>query len=77
MITTENIGVQEALLSKYDASVFGGQTDDKFYRDLKSTAATAYYMSEIGASEELAYEAVPGDFKGCVSIADYPKTWAT
>ena len=68
---------REALLSKYDMSVYAGQTDDQFYRDLKSTVSRAYYMSEIGASEELAYEAVPGDFKGCVPLSDYPKTWAT
>lgn len=68
---------REAILSKYDSSVYAGDTKDQFYRDLKSTVTRAYYMSEIGASEELAYEAVPGDFKGCVPLSDYPKTWAT
>lgn len=68
---------REALLSKYDADVFGGVINDPFYKDFKNTVATAYYMSEIGASEELAYEPVPGEWKGCVPLADYPKTWAT
>jgi hypothetical protein len=53
------------------------QIRDNFYKDLKSTVASAYYMSEPGASEELAYEPVPGDWKGCVPLTEYPKTWAT
>lgn len=68
---------REAALGDYDANVFSGKIEDGFYRDMKSTVATAYYMSEIGATEELAYEPVPGEFKGCVPLADYPKTWAT
>jgi len=68
---------RESLLSKYDANVFGGKVTDEFYKNFKSTVATAYYMSEPGATEELAYEAVPGEWKGCVPLADYPKTWAT
>jgi len=68
---------REQALGGYDAKVFGGKIEDGFYRDMKSTIATAYYMSEIGATEELAYEPVPGEFKGCVPLSDYPKTWAT
>lgn len=68
---------REAVLGDYDSKVFGGEIENKFYRDMKSTIATAYYMSEPGASEELAYEAVPGEWKGCVPLADYPKAWAT
>ena len=48
-----------------------------FYRAFKATVVDAYYKSEPGASEELAYEAVPGEWIGCVDLADYPKTWAT
>lgn len=68
---------KETQLSAYDAKVFGGGLNDRFYRDMKTTIATAYYMSEPGATEELAYEPVPGEWKGCVPLADYPKTWAT
>ncbi|MEL7112784.1 MAG: gluconate 2-dehydrogenase subunit 3 family protein [Pseudomonadota bacterium] len=66
-----------AVLSAYDAKVFDGEVEDGFYRDFKSTVVTAYYMSEVGAAEELAYEPVPGDWIGCVPLSDYPKTWAT
>ncbi|WP_371395925.1 gluconate 2-dehydrogenase subunit 3 family protein [Fretibacter rubidus] len=68
---------REALLSKYDADVFDGKTDDAFYKDMKATVATAYYMSEPGATEELIYEAVPGEWKGCVPFSDIGRTWAT
>ena len=64
-------------LADYDAKVFDGVLEDSFYRDLKSTVVEAYYVSEIGASEELAYEPVPGDWIGCAPLSDYPKTWAT
>jgi len=66
-----------AALSAYDASVFDGQTDDGFYRALKATIVQAYYMSEPGATEELAYEPVPGEWIGCVPLSEFPKTWAT
>ena len=68
---------RENLLAKYDAEVFDGTVKDDFYKDMKHTAATAYYMSEIGATEELAYEPVPGEWIGCVPLSDFPKSWAT
>lgn len=68
---------REAVLSAYDASVFSGAVDNGFYRDFKATVVQAYYMSEPGASEELAYEPVPGEWIGCVPLSEFPKTWAT
>ena len=64
-------------LSAYDAQVFEGELTDGFYRDFKATVVQAYYMSEPGATEELAYEPVPGEWIGCVDLSDYPKNWAT
>jgi gluconate 2-dehydrogenase gamma chain len=66
-----------AALAAYDAAVFDWQIDDGFYRALKATVVEAYYMSEPGATEELAYEPVPGEWIGCVPLSEYPKTWAT
>ena len=66
-----------ATLTAYDASVFDAQVEDGFYRALKATVVEAYYMSEPGATEELAYEPVPGEWIGCVPLSEYPKTWAT
>ncbi len=68
---------QMAVLSAYDASVYSDAVENDLYKNLKSTVATAYYMSEPGATQELAYEAVPGAWIGDAPLSDYPKTWAT
>ncbi|MEO1554214.1 MAG: gluconate 2-dehydrogenase subunit 3 family protein [Pseudomonadota bacterium] len=68
---------REAALAAYDAQVYAGDMEDGFYRDFKATVVQAYYMSEPGATEELAYEPVPGEWIGCVPLSDFPKTWAT
>lgn len=68
---------QASILSDYDASVYSDAVENDFYKSLKSTVATAYYMSEPGATQELAYEAVPGAWIGDAPLSDYPKTWAT
>ena len=66
-----------AALSSYDMAVYNGDIDNPFYKNAKSTIATAYYMSEVGADEELIYDPVPGDFKGCIPFADVGRAWAT
>ena len=68
---------QANLLGKYDAQAYAEAGFDDFYKSMKSTIATAYYMSEPGATEELAYEPVPGEWRGCVPLSEFPKTWAT
>ena len=72
-----NAPQQAKLLGEYDAKAYGENGFDDFYLNMKSTIATAYYMSEAGATEELAYESVPGEWRGCVPLSDFPKTWAT
>jgi gluconate 2-dehydrogenase gamma chain len=58
-----------------DTAVFANMEHPlKAYREVKSTIATAYYMSEPGATQDLRYEPVPGNFKGNVPVG---KTWAT
>lgn len=64
-------------LGRYDANVFDGTISNQFYRDIKATVIQAYYNSEPGATEELAYEPVPGEWIGCVPLSDFPKAWAT
>lgn len=70
-------GERETVLGAYDALVFSQEMEDKFYKDLKTTVIEAYYMSEPGATEELAYEPVPGAWVGCAPLSEFPKTWAT
>ena len=68
---------RETALSAFDTKAYAGEIEAGFYRDMKKTVATAYYMSEPGATQELAYEAVPGEWIGQAPISEYPKTWAT
>lgn len=64
-------------LAAYDADIYAGRKESEFYKDMKTTLVTAYYMSETGATEELIYEPVPGDWVGEVPFSDIGKTWAT
>jgi gluconate 2-dehydrogenase gamma chain len=61
-------------LGKIDKAVFA---DPKHklagYRDIKGTIAQAYYLSEPGATKELRYEPVPGDWRGSEPVG---RNWA-
>jgi gluconate 2-dehydrogenase gamma chain len=70
-----NASERATRLGKLDAAIFASAEHPlKAYREVKSTIATAYYMSEPGATQELRYAAVPGDFNGDAPVG---KTWAT
>lgn len=69
--------MRETVLSAFDADVFDNRVSHQFYRDMKATVIRAYYTSEVGATEELAYEPVPGEWIGCVPLSEFPKAWAT
>ena len=68
---------QNNVLGRYDAQAAKGDVDDPFYQDMKRTIATAYYMSEVGATEELHYDPVPGNWRGDVPFSEIGKAWAT
>ena len=68
---------QNNVLGTYDAQAAKGEVDDPFYLDMKQTIATAYYMSEAGATQELHYDPVPGDWRGDVPFSEIGKAWAT
>lgn len=55
-------------------------TNDKpsFFRMAKELTVTGYYTSEIGATQELQFLDIPGNYDGCVSLEDLGgKAWAT
>lgn len=64
-------------LAAYDADIFSGHQVNEFYSDMKMTLVTAYYMTEAGATEELIYDPVPGDWVGVVPFSEIGKVWAT
>ncbi len=50
--------------------------DRIFFKQFKGMVMFGYYTSEIGATQELAYLAIPGNFKGDVKFNTIGKAWA-
>jgi hypothetical protein len=48
-----------------------------FILTFKELTLLGYFTSEVGASEVLRYQAVPGAYEGCIPYEDVGKTWAT
>lgn len=68
---------QIELLTAIEKPDVGFTKDDKdFFKKFKSHTLFGYYTSEVGATQELAYLAVPGGYKGNVPFAKLGKTWA-
>ncbi len=52
------------------------QTDRNNFKQFKALVLFGYYTSEIGASQELAYLAIPGGYKGNFKFKEIGKAWA-
>jgi glucoside 3-dehydrogenase (cytochrome c) hitch-hiker subunit len=50
--------------------------DESFFRILKDYTMTGYFLSQIGATQALAYEKVPGGFWGDLPLKPNQKAWA-
>jgi hypothetical protein len=50
--------------------------DNSFFKILKDYTLTGYFHSQIGATQALAYERVPGGFQGDIALAPNQKAWA-
>ena len=48
-----------------------------YFRMMKELAILGYFSSEIGCTQALRYEAVPGRYEGCVPYQPGEKAWAT
>lgn len=68
---------QMRVLEKFDADIYNGIVPNDFYKRVKAMIVRAYYTSELGASQELIYEAVPGPYRGCVPFSEIGRAWAT
>ncbi len=53
-----------------------GKAPKHIYHELRELTLFGYYTSEVGASEELLYDPIPGDFKGCVALSDIGRAWS-
>jgi gluconate 2-dehydrogenase gamma chain len=57
-----------AVLKRYDEDALSRQ--DPAYAKFKYLVLVGYYQSEIGATEELRYELVPGAWRSCLPLAE-------
>ncbi len=48
-----------------------------FFRELKELTLVGYYTSKVGATMELAYDPIPGNYDGCVPYKTLGRAWAT
>ena len=50
--------------------------DQSFFKILKDYTLTGYFLSEVGATQALAYERVPGGYQGDLPLKPDQKAWA-
>jgi len=53
------------------------QTQREAFKTLKQLICFGYYTSEVGATQELRYDPVPGGFKGSIAYKASDPSWAT
>jgi hypothetical protein len=70
---------RHALLAPLDAASYTPDTGTRgsFIRILKDLTLVGFFTSRIGATQVLAYEAVPGGYRGCLGLRPGQKGWAT
>ena len=48
------------------------------YKELRELIIFGYFTSEVGATKELNYDPIPGDYSGCIPLSDVGgKAWST
>lgn len=73
---------QKALVADLDDNTFGPEAPDfdrenpPFFRMMKELVIIGYYTSEVGATEELNTNIVPGRYDGDVPYDEIGRTWA-
>ncbi len=67
---------QLTILQGFDRAAYSENDHNHFFRKIKEMTTVGYYTSEIGATQELRYEPVPGPYRGCVPFSEIGRTWA-
>lgn len=73
---------QRALIGKLDTETFGPDAPEvdrenpSFFRMMKELTIVGYYTSEIGATQELKTNIVPGRYDGDVPYEEIGRSWA-
>lgn len=70
----------EAVPGKFNPGVWGSPVGEEvpvsWYRGLKSTMIWAYLSSEKIGTEVLAYDPIPGEYRGCIPLSEVGARWA-
>jgi hypothetical protein len=71
-----NLQQKTELLSQLEQAKNSFTKEDQInFKQLKAQVVFAYYTSEIGASQELVYLAIPGGYKGDFKFSKVGKAW--
>ena len=53
------------------------EDSNHYFSLMKQLTLLGYFTSEIGCTQALRYEAVPGRYEGCIPYTKGDKAWAT
>lgn len=67
---------QARALADLDAAAYAKGGEKSPWRTLKGLIVTGYYTSEIGGSQELYFELVPGRFDPDVPVGPHDRAWS-
>lgn len=65
--------IKNKLISKVKNKLFG----KGFFSILKEYTVECFFTSELGATQSLQYDYIPGKYSGCIAIQKNQKCWAT
>lgn len=68
-------GEQLRVLQALDREAHIDDAPDTFFREFKKLVLFGYYSSEAGATVELRFAPLPGDYEPCVPIEDPQRAW--
>lgn len=77
------IEMQNSVLTEIDRNVFSRQPEINLsaemqtWKSIKSLILLGYYTSEVGASQELRYQLIPGSFQPDVPVTDATRAWSS
>lgn len=67
---------QTAIVSALDKQMHNLPAEGRVYMQLKQLVLVGYYTSEVGATEELSFDPVPGGYRQ-IEVTEDTKAWAT
>lgn len=70
---------QETFLTQVEEEAYNARSGENqpVYLMLKELTLLGYFTSEIGCTQALNYNKIPGEFRGCTPLEPDTKAWAT